>query len=436
MKINEFNETDITPIISADTETHTFVDGVLMSTEQIKKLFAERNEDGELTHTTAWARQHVSVDAYAWLVSDGRKFAWLETFEEFVIFCCQHKVKTIWWYNAKFDFAFFDYQLLSKGWNLAESKKMSHMTYNSLHGEQGQRYKLTLCYEYARKGVDDRHTRKHTFSNYDFCNIFGGGLENNLKSFNVVDYNGNAIRKLTMDYQAEIDENAIQYMRNDVDGLFHLVRIASEFLENETGYTLMKDNPEIMTAGGLAKRVLLETIYETGDAKKNVLYFQKEHRVSIELDAMLRYKKLYQGGKTIANPDFLNKLIKTKIYYYDRNSMYPSEMSIMPDLVGGLLELNKEYLEFYKTHNYQIIYELENYHFTLKDGALGVLYNPFIKKYVETFDAVDYNNRTFLIFDFELDTIGKFYDITTDFKKIYAIKKKENKKYKKYVEKD
>ena len=435
MIINEFDDNEIVRVIAGDTETHTYIDNVLMSTEQINAFFREKDEDGNLLHDIAFARKHVRVNAYAWLVSNGKKFAWLENFTEFVEFCCQHKVKTIWWYNAKFDFSFFDYEMLTNDWQLKDFKELTHKSYHSLHGEQGQRYKLTLCYEYARKGVDDRHKREHIFSNYDFCNLFGGGLANNLKAFNVVDYDGNPIRKLEMDYQAEIDDNAIQYMKNDVHGLFHLVRIASEFLEKNTGYSLMDDRPLIITAGGLAKRELLETMYNTGDYKKNVKIFKKEHRMSVELDEELRNKKLYQGGKTIANSDYLNKLITKKIFYYDRNSMYPSEMAIMPDLIGGILVLNKKYLDFYKKHNYEIIYEIENYHFSLKDGALAVLYNPFIKQYCDTLNCGEYNNRTFLIYAFELEMLSNFYNIKLDYKQIYAIERHKTDKYKRYVEK-
>jgi len=416
-------------VIASDTETHTYIDNKLLTTEEINEEFAKTDLYGNNIHNVTWARKHVRVEAYAWLISDGRYFACLETFQQFVEFCCQHGVKTIWWYNAKFDFGFIDYQLLTTEWTLCDNTKhMRHKQYNSLHGEQGQRYKLTLSYEYKRSGRDvNRHKQIYTFSNYDFMNFFNGGLAKNLEAFNVVDFENNPIRKLEMDYQAEeIDQNAIQYMRNDVDGLYHLVRIASEFLEVNCGYSLMQENPLIITAGGLAKRVLLRYMYNQDDDRQNVKYFQKIHRMSIELDQQLRHLKLYQGGKTIANTDYLDKWVTSKIYYYDRNSMYPTEMDRMPDLVGGLIKVTPEYVDFYRDHNYQLIYEITDYKFILKDGALPILYDPFIHQYVESMHGIQYNNRTFLMFDFELEEIGEFYDIECDICNVFAIQKIQN----------
>lgn len=436
MKVNTFTKNKVIDVIACDTETHTYIDGIKMSTEDICCLFAERDEHGKLIHDTAWARKHVTVDAYAWLVSDGVDFAWLESFEEFTDFCCEHRVKTAWWYNAKFDFAFIDYQILSNGWTSTNGKRMTDRSYNSLHGDQGQRYKLTLAKAYNHSGRDqDRHKHIYKTSHYDFMNIFGGGLARNLKAFNVVDYDGNEIRKLEMDYQGEIDDNAVQYMKNDVYGLFHLVRIADEFLQKECNVSLLKEDPDIMTAGALAKLTLLESMYGLGDKKANVKRFQQMHKMTVELDQSLRDRYLYTGGKTIANKDYIGKLITRKIYYYDRNSMYPSEMYIMPDLIGGLLPIDAKWFDHYRALDYQIIYELTDYDFILKDGALAVLYCPFNREYVDDMNSDDYFNRSLLMFDFELDTLAQFYDIHAKINKGFAIKKSKNQGISNFIKK-
>ncbi|MBQ0154584.1 MAG: hypothetical protein KBS70_07355 [Bacteroidales bacterium] len=446
MVIDEFPIDYKCSVIAADTETHTFIDGELLSTDEIQRIFAEQDVTGSYIHGQSWAREHVSVSAYAWLISDGIYFAWLDTFEEFINFCHQHFVDTVWWYNAKFDFSFIDYEILSSGkWELSTSKKLKDHQYSSLHGDQGQRYKLSICIERKREQISDRHYRSYTTNHYDFANIFGGGLKQLLDSFDVKDYDGNDIRKLEMDYQGEITDESINYMKNDVFGLYHLIRIASDFLQQETGYTLLTDKVMILTAGGLAKKVLLRSLYgkedltDTDQIKKedkmNVSTYQSIHRMSIELDQTLRHKHLYVGGKTIANKDYLNKLVKRNIYYYDRNSMYPSEMAIMPDLIGGLSQIDEKYIDYFKSHGYQIIYELKDYGFHVKDGCLPVMYDFFTSQYVESFIASDYNNRTFMIFDFELEELSNFYDISTNYEAIYVIRKSENPGYKRFIDK-
>lgn len=453
MKINEFSPTEVCPILAGDTETHTFVDGVLLSEEEIKELFAEQDDNGNYIHGATWAREHVTVQAYAWLLSDGRKWAYLETFDEFVDFCVQHQTHSVWWYNAKFDFAFFDYEMLTNGWQgvrLAKKQKLKDKQFASLHGPQGQRYKLTLAVEAHIKAKKDRHKHVYSFSNYDLCNIFGGGLAANLASFNVCDYDGNPIRKLTMDYQG--DEN-LDYMKNDVYGLFHLLRLSSEYLEKNHGYSLMEENCKIMTAGGLAKRLLLRELYHDKD-KVNVSKFQSDHQIDIETDTYVRSRYLYQGGKTIANPLYLNKLLyngyfydgekkiklkgdKSKIYYYDVNSMYPAQMRVMPDLIGQLLSINPDREKEYREMGYQIIYEIEipeNGAWLKRAGALGVLYNPVTREYVDEMTRASTGAKPLMFFDFEIEMLEKFYFLDFQIIKIWAIAKTINYGYKRYVD--
>ena len=417
--------------IACDTETYTYIDGEKVSTEELQRIFCAHD------HNITWAREHVSVRAWAWICSDGEHLAILPDFESWCRFCCEHAVHNVWWYNAKFDWSFIDYEILTTGWQRSEKKRLAPMEYSSLHGDQGQRYKLSLCRDFPRRGrkASDRHSRPHTWHNFDFMNLFQGGLAANLESFHVTDYHGNPIRKLEMDYQlGEDDENAFAYMANDAHGLFHLVRIASEFLEERTGYSLFDRNMKLLTAGGLAKRMLLRSFYGQTDLE-NVRTFKRVHRMTVDLDKFVREYKLYNGGKTIVNPDFINREFHGKIFYYDRNSMYPAEMSIMPDLVGGLMEITPEYEQFYRDNGYQIIYMLQNYCFHCGDGCLPIFYDPFTKKYVEQFSYSDYKNRPFLIFDFELDMIGKFYTEIFRFQKagIYAIKKNYNSGIAEYV---
>lgn len=379
MIYNTFNELDKPKWVAGDTETYTLIDGVKVSEAELVNL-------GK-THDQAWFRAHCSVQAYAWLISDGIHFAWLESFDEFVEFCCLHKIKSIWWYNAKFDFAIFDYALLTSDWKRTdEDSDGRDKTYSSLHNDMGARYSLKLWKAWKGHGrKQNRHIRVHSFTNYDFCNLFGGGLKRCLESFKVTDYDGNPIRKLEMDYQGENDANnsqAIAYMKNDVLGLYHLVRIASAWLEENTGLSLTGTKPDVITAGGLAKRLLLEELYKSSDKRENVKAFQREHKMDLALDKYLREHFLYRGGITFVNPYKQNREITETFFKYDINSMYPAQMNRMPDLYGR--PISKTYEEYKKLKNknkYVTIIELDYLRGRLKENMLGMWYDPYLKKF-------------------------------------------------------
>lgn len=424
MIYNDFPVDHRPTVCAADTETITRIDGKIFTDSELLEFFAQRSPSGEILHGQSWAREHCTVSAYAWMISDGVYFAICETMVEFLDFCALHRIVNIWWYNAPFDFSFFDYQLLTTGWKLG-GKKLSIGEYSSLHGRQGQRYKMTICHFYRDSS---RHKKLWEISMYDFRNIFAGGLAQNLVAFNVCDYSGNPIRKLEMDYQStDFTPERIAYMRSDTAGLFHLVRIASEFIEREVSpeYGVMGEKIKILTAGGLAKVALLESMYQSG-LKWDLMAFHTQHPMTPERDADIRFYKLYQGGKTLVNPLFVNKVYNGKIYYYDRNSMYPAEMSLMPDLTGGLLSIRPDREQYYRSNDYQIIYELTDCNFYIKQGALPIFYDPFTRQYVTEYHSYNYNNRAFWIFDFELDEIGNFYDIEYTKNRILAIKKTVN----------
>lgn len=424
MIYNDFPADHRPMVCAADTETITRIDGKIFSDSDLLEFFAQRSPSGEILHGQSWAREHCTVSAYAWMISDGVYFAICETMIEFLDFCAAHRVVTVWWYNAPFDFSFFDYQLLTTGWKLG-GKKLKIGEYSSLHGRQGQRYKMSICHFYRDRS---RHKKPWEISMYDFRNIFAGGLAQNLVAFNVCDYSGTPIRKLEMDYQSsDFTPERIAYMRNDTAGLFHLVRIASEFIEREVSpeYGFMGEKIKVLTAGGLAKIGLLESMYQSG-LKWNLLAFHTQHPMTPQLDAEIRFFKLYQGGKVIVNPLFINKIYNGKIFYYDRNSMYSAEMKIMPDLIGGLLSIRLDMERYYMENNYQIIYELVDCNFYVKPGALPIFYDPFTRQYVSEYHSYNYNNRAFWIFDFELEEIGKFYDIEYTKNRVLAIKKSVN----------
>lgn len=389
--------------VAADTETHIYIDGDLITTDDLLEL-------GK-TLPVSFFREHAVVKTYAWLISDGERFAWLETFEEFCTFCAQHRINAVWWYNAKFDFSAIDYELLTTGWNIKEGPaKFKHKEYKSLHGAQGQRYQLKIAYSYRTK---DRHTSTHTTTHYDFCNLFGGGLARILESFKVTDHHGHPIRKLEMDYQSdEITDERIAYMMNDVHGLYHAVRIADEFLSKNFSRHIAGRRPDVITAGGLAKKTLLETMYKTGDDKRNKHRFQSVHvSCFYNVDRFFRRHGLYRGGMTILNRRYAGKTHTEPLYKYDVNSMYPAMIAKMPDLQRTPFRMTyDEYLK-YKGDDLLFIVELSEISGRLKPGKIPVFFHPIYRDYVGAFEwsASEGDGTTLFMFADEWNELQNWY---------------------------
>lgn len=432
MVYNDFNDELKIKWVACDTETYLYIDGRKVPERELLEL-------GK-TQPQAWFREHCTVKCYAYLVSDGTHFAWLESFEEYVEFMCLHKVKNIWWYNAKFDFAILDYDLLSRGWKVNTSEEDKNETYNSLHNEMGARYSLKLWKEWKGKGrKQDRHKHVHSFTNYDFCNLFGGGLARCLESFDVSDFNGNKIRKLEMDYQGENDaqnEQSLQYMKNDVHGLYHLVRIANSWLESNIGYSLVSGTrPDVMTAGGLAKRQLLEHLY-TGTKRENIKQFQREHFINLEIDSMMRRHFLYRGGLTFVNPYKQGRSINQKIYKYDINSMYPAQMNTMPDLYGRPRQLTfEQYKRLKNKQNYVTILEISELMGELKENMLGMWYDPYLKKFTDSPEIREDNETLFMFVNEFLEYKDYWFNLSYHIKSVIVIKQRKIKGYENFVQK-
>lgn len=432
MKYNDFADELKIKWVACDTETYLFIDGVKVTEQELLEL-------GK-TKPQSWFREHCVVDCYAYLVSDGEHFAWLESFDEYVDFMCLHKVKNIWWYNAKFDFSILDYELLIRDWKVNTDEIDKDETFNSLHNDMGARYSLKLWKKWKGHGrKQDRHEHIHAFTNYDFCNLFGGGLARCLESFDVRDYNGEKIRKLEMDYQGENDvtnEQSLQYMKNDVHGLFHLIRIANSWLESNIGYSLVSGSkPDVMTAGGLAKRQLLEHLYN-GTKRENIKQFQREHFINLEIDSLMRKHFLYRGGITFVNPYKQGRDINETFYKYDINSMYPAQMNVMPDLYGRPRQLTfEQYKRLKNKQNYVTILEISELMGTVKNNMLGMWYDPYLKKFTDSPEIRENDTTLFMFVNEFLEYKNYWYDLTYEIKSVIVIRQRKIKGYSNFVQK-
>lgn len=352
--------------LAADTETHILIDGQLATAEEL---------DAVAEWQLSEARRRCSVDVYKWMLSDGYETAVFGNFDDFLQEIARVGASAVWWYNAKFDFANVDYYILSHGWTRsANGKERKDKTFDTLQSGMGARYQYTLTYNHAPKGNDRHKDRTHRVRFYDLCNIFGGGLEKLLKSLNVCGFDGVPIRKQkTENYQAE---TADDYDDADTRGLFHAVRICDEYTNTSFGLRLAGKKPDCMTAGGIAKRIMLSTMYHTGDKLKDRRAFHSSHPMNLCRDKFFRDLSLYKGGLNILNPRYQGRLYEMPMYRYDRNSMYPAEMEHMPELVGNPFRVAVQDIDKYDGEKFVRILVLTSYEAKLKTGKVAVWHDP------------------------------------------------------------
>ena len=324
-------------IVSADTETKMYYKDDLLTSEDAYLLYSSLGQE--------YVRENIEVHAYAFTIANGNNFALFQNVEDFLTACAMLNVKLITWYNARFDFAIFDYYFLTNGWQQVAEEiqkdkryhKFPDKTYQSLNGEYGQRYQMTIWKEY----INWRNQRKvHKIKMLDICNIFGGGLAKNLEDWKIEDSDHNPIRKLEMDYDFSNLENEsdLQYIINDTKGLYYLTLKIEETIFSMTGYSLI--NGDYMTAGGLAKKTMLKYMFNRIDDKENIVIFHEAFPMSVELDKELREHDLYAGGLCILNP-FKQGHVQHNIFKYDVNSMYPAQMMNMKYPIGEGLKVDK-----------------------------------------------------------------------------------------------
>ena len=275
-------------------------------------------------------------------------------------------------------------------------------------------YKLWVPYKHY-----DRHEYVHAVEYRDFMKLVTGGLEKLLNDLNVVDLEGNPIRKLTMEYQAvntdELSEDEIDYCANDVKGLYFAIKQFNETIEAQSNNEchIYGEETNIMTAGGFAKHELLRSLYPNISSKRGrIRAYQKDHPLTQEQDEWLRKNHLYRGGISYVNKLYKGKLLTKEMmhgpmYRYDVNSEYPYAMAQINDLIKKPLKRTlNEYMKMPNKDEYEAVYILTNVYGDVKHNYLGLWYDPFKKDYVDHINE----EGTHLIFERELNEMAQWYD--------------------------
>lgn len=406
-----------------DTETQVYFDNKILDAKKLFKKVKNLNNKQK--------RARLKNVTWAWQVYDEvNGFFMTNDFEQFLIYQCRAGLKYGWCYNSTFDFAQIDYEILATGkdkWkpHKHEEKgsgkgynKGQAWTYESIHNDMGARYAYKLWVPYKHY---DRHKYVHAVEYRDFMKLVTGGLKKLLEDLNVVDLEGNPIRKLKMKYQAvntdDLTEDEIDYCANDVKGLYFAIKQFNKTIEEQSNNEchIFGKNTNLMTAGGFAKHELLRSLYPNIKKKRaRIKAYQKEHPITQAQDEFVRANHLYRGGISYVNPFYKGKLLEAKnmnglMYRYDVNSEYPYSMAIINDLIGKpITRTLKEYdvMSQEEKAKYEAVFILTSVYGDVKHNYLGLWYDPFIKDYVEHINEEGMH----LMFERELNEMAQWYD--------------------------
>lgn len=407
--------------ISADTETKLFLNGNLLTEEKANELYRKKG--------AKWCRQNIEVRPYAFTISNGSSFALFTNIEDFLLCCATMLVKKVFWYNAKFDFALFDYYFATHNWKESEEvvkefnkerHKICDKTFQSLNGDFGQRYQLRIWKSYINKSW---HRKVHNFKMLDICNIFAGGLKRNLIDWEIVDKNGEEVRKLTMDYVNGTIENDLDYMIADTKGLHLLTEKIDRKVYEISGFSLFEG--EYITAGGLAKKSLLKFMFGKDRLKDNMKIFKEIFPITVEEDKEYRKFKLYQGGKCFVSPYKIGKIQKN-IYKYDINSMYPTQMRNMRYPIGKGKKVDK----ISNDKNKIYVLKIKKIYGFMKENMVPVWYDILTNDYKEKI----YEDESRYFWLEELKELENYYELVYEIEEILEFDGMYSKGAQKYVD--
>lgn len=419
MIINTFTGRTSAPYVACDTETKVYIDGRLLTDGQIKQMCAQtKTVKGERVplYPVAWWREHAVVKCWAYIVYAPDGFAVAETFDEFAELLCDIRARFAWWYYAPFDMAVLDHDMLSRGYEYRERVERGvPRQYSDLSSDFGARYSVDVNLPYIRR-KGDRSTRKawHV-TMYDLRNILAGGLDKLLKDFDVTDADGNPVRKLTMDYQSATgDADDVAYMENDAKGLWWLVDKASAYCEQNYGLGFRSGKPDVLTASGLAKKVLLARMYpDTRNNAQRLKRLRRDMPMWLELDEYVRERGLLGGGRVMVNPDYKGKHLKgITAYRYDINSEYPWYMEQMQSIASPPDEFpDVETAREFCGEDAAIVYEINELHAIVRPDMIPSWRNPFTCEIVDEY-IITPADPPIMIFKEEFDELaGHWYDV-------------------------
>ena len=223
----------------------------------------------------------------------------------------------IYFHNLKFDGSFIVDYMLKNGYDMSnvETKRLKKYHFNILVTEFGQFFKMTYR---NKKGK--------------FVEI--------IDSLKVLQM---SVEKLAKDFKLEILKGIIDYQKSRPDG----------YIPNQKEIDYVKNDTEIVAQClqkflelGHDKLTLSSCAFSEykeiiGTKKYNAWFGEWSRNASLTEDIEIR--KAYRGGFCQCNNDFIDKTIKTPVWYNDVNSLYPYIMKTAYLPYGLPVEFDGEY---------------------------------------------------------------------------------------------
>lgn len=345
-------------------------------------------------------------------------------FQELLRYMWEKRIKYLFTYDSVRLFSWLEWEIhndtahewryVKKDDQIDENRhytKVDGWAWTALVGELGQCYKMQIWTKQRGKGKkSDRHLFTRGFSIYGFKNIFNKGLEQTFKSLGAV---------------GEIE----------VDKLYSAIDEFSKRCESLVGEPFIgSSKPLAMTAGGLAKRDLLNCLYHM-NYPNAVKKFRKDHPLTAKQYKFFSDNRLMRGGICYANAKYEGRKIEVpegrKIHKYDVTSLYSRAAWDMPDLTGKPHIVHVKEM-FERKPGYTYIINFRFLEMRLKKGMPAIFTHPFTGKNSKLV-RVTYK---FSIFAEELDELANFYNIgECDVHSVLRIKNSFNQGYRDYINK-
>ena len=201
-------------------------------------------------------------------------------------------------HNLKFDGAFIIDYLLKNGYKHTTEKTLIPFYFSTLITSDGLFYNIKICFESGNK------KRKKICEFRDSSKKIQGSVERIAISYNLPVKKGKIDYTLYRDNNYVATEEEVSYINNDTEIIARVL------------YDQYMNDMDKMTTAADTFNLYKKSI--------NLFYDIFFFFFLLNIDNFIR--KSYRGGVVLLNENYIEKTINNKVYVYDINSMYPTQM--------------------------------------------------------------------------------------------------------------
>lgn len=258
--------------------------------------FETRNSQKDVANgaTSIWLWDICDIEEY--------KHTTGNSMQTFIDYLSKIAPATIYTHNLKFDGSFIIDYLLKNGYTYTAQKAVNSNEFSTLISAEGQFYNIKICLPTREK------KRKRLIEFRDSSKKIAGSVRQIAISY------GLPILKGEIEYTAERPDDyiatpdEIAYIHNDTE-------IVARVLNGQYAKNMQK-----LTSSGDAMFLYQQIV---GKHFRDIFPI-----LDLEIDDFIR--ESYRGGVCQVNEKFKEKIIRTPVYCYDVNSMYPAMMTSKP----------------------------------------------------------------------------------------------------------